>query len=74
LPYKLGKISRFYGAQLLYSDELARDPTFVSEEELVSLSDVVIAAVPHSAYKQLSIPAHVHVVDVWGVITRRPAK
>jgi UDP-N-acetyl-D-mannosaminuronic acid dehydrogenase len=70
LSYKLGKILRFHGAHVLYSDEFAQDPTFISKEELVASSDVVIVGVPHSAYKQLCIPDGVEVVDLWGVIAR----
>jgi UDP-N-acetyl-D-mannosaminuronic acid dehydrogenase len=68
LSYKLGKILRFYGAHVLYSDEFAKDPTFVSKEELVASSDVVIVGVPHSAYKQLHIPKEIEVVDLWNII------
>jgi len=68
LSYKLGKILRFHGAQVLYSDEFARDPTFVSKEELAASSDVIIVGVPHSAYRQLHIPDGVEVVDLWGIV------
>ena len=74
LSYKLGKILRFHGATVLYSDEFARDPTFISKERLVAGSDVVIVGAPHSAYRSLEVPARVEVVDLWGVLTgeRRP--
>jgi len=68
LSYKLGKILRFHGAQVGYSDEFAQDPTFVSKEQLVQSSDVVIIGAPHTAYRTLVMPATVEVVDVWGVI------
>jgi UDP-N-acetyl-D-mannosaminuronic acid dehydrogenase len=68
LSYKLGKILRFYGATVGYSDEYAQDPTFVSADELVRSSDVVIVGVPHSAYRELVIPAGVDVVDLWRVV------
>lgn len=67
LSYKLGKILRFYGARVYYSDEYAKDPTFVSKEELIESSDVVIVGVPHSAYKGLVIPEETEVIDLWGV-------
>ena len=70
LSYKLGKVLRFHGAQVLYSDEFARDPTFVSKEDLVRGSDVVIVGVPHSAYQTLVIPDNVEVIDVWGALPR----
>lgn len=68
LSYKLGKILRFHGAGVLYSDEYVKDPTFVSKEKLLSLSDVVVIGVPHSAYKQLQIRDNLEVVDLWGIL------
>lgn len=68
LSYKLGKILRFYGANVSYSDEFAQDPTFVSKEKLIETSDIVIVGVPHSAYRGLRVPNNVVVVDLWGVI------
>ena len=70
LSYKLGKVLRFHGAQVYYSDEYAVDPTFVSKEVLVEKSDVVIVGVPHSAYRTLVVPERVEVVDLWGVVRR----
>ena len=32
LSYKLGKVLRFHGADVLYSDEFAQDPTFITKE------------------------------------------
>jgi UDP-N-acetyl-D-mannosaminuronic acid dehydrogenase len=68
LSYKLGKVLRFHGADVSYSDEYARDPTFITKEQLVERSDVVIVGVPHRAYRSLVIPRHVEVIDLWGVI------
>ena len=71
LSYKLGKLLRFHGAQVFYSDEYAKDPTFVSKEKLIASSDVVIVGAAHNAYRQLQIPARIEVVDLWSVL---PAK
>lgn len=68
LSYKLGKILRFNGADVSYSDEFAKDPTFISKDELINSCDVVIVAAPHSDYRGLVIPAGVEVVDLWGVV------
>lgn len=70
LSYKLGKILRFHGANVFYSDEYAINPDFISKEELVKICDIVIVAVPHSAYKELSIKEDVEVVDLWKVVKR----
>jgi UDP-N-acetyl-D-mannosaminuronic acid dehydrogenase len=70
LSYKLGKVLRFHGAQVLYSDEFATDPTFISKEDLVASSEVVIVGVPHSAYRTLAVPEGVDVVDLWNVLPK----
>jgi UDP-N-acetyl-D-mannosaminuronic acid dehydrogenase len=70
LSYKLGKVLRFHGADVRYSDEFARDPTFISKEELVASCDVVIVGVPHSGYRTLQVPSHVEVIDLWGVLPK----
>jgi UDP-N-acetyl-D-mannosaminuronic acid dehydrogenase len=71
LSYKLGKILRFHGAAVRYSDEFASDPTFVAKEELIRTSDVVVIGVPHSSYRELIVPPGVEVIDVWGVIPQQ---
>ncbi|KAF0135183.1 MAG: nucleotide sugar dehydrogenase [Candidatus Saganbacteria bacterium] len=68
LSFKLGKILRFYGTNVYYSDEYAKNATFISKEELIKLSDVIIVGVPHSQYRGLAIPAEKEVVDLWGII------
>jgi len=65
LSYKLGKLLRFYGVKVFYTDEYVSDPTFVSKEELVANADVVVVGAPHRAYKGMVIPDHVYVVDLW---------
>lgn len=70
LSYKLGKILRFYGADVFYSDEFAKDPTFISKEELISICDVIIVGVPHSAYKELKIRDSIDIVDLWSMIKK----
>lgn len=67
LSFKLGKVLRFHGAKVFYSDEYAKNPDFVSKEKLIKSSDVVVVAVPHSAYKGLTIPKRVEVIDLWKV-------
>lgn len=68
LSYKLGKILRFHGAKVFYSDEHAKDRTFISKEEIIKVCDVLIVGVPHTSYKDLVIPDNVEVVDLWGII------
>jgi UDP-N-acetyl-D-mannosaminuronic acid dehydrogenase len=71
LSYKLGKILRFHGASVSYSDEYAQDPTFTPAVELVETCDVIIVGVPHSAYSSLNVPARTEVIDLWGILPQR---
>jgi UDP-N-acetyl-D-mannosaminuronic acid dehydrogenase len=68
LSYKLGKLLRFHGAQVFYSDEYAKDPTFVDKETLARKCDVIIVGVPHKAYQRLTIPSNVEIIDLWSVL------
>lgn len=74
LSFKLGKILRFHGAKVYYSDEYAKNPDFISKEELIKSSDVVIVSVPHSAYKNIEVPDNVEFIDLWGVVKKRDAR
>jgi len=67
LSYKLGKILRFAGATVLYSDEYVKDKTFISKEDLVQQADIVIIGVPHNAYKTIPFPDTVEVIDMWNM-------
>lgn len=71
LSYKLGKILRFYGAEVFYSDEFAKDPTFIPKEKLIECSEVIIVGVAHSAYKELEIPENKDIVDLWGIVKNK---
>jgi UDP-N-acetyl-D-mannosaminuronic acid dehydrogenase len=68
LSFKLVKILRFHGAFVVCSDEFVGDPSYVGKEEILATCPVVIVAVPHSAYRQLTIPSGVEVIDLWGVV------
>ena len=77
LSYKLGKILRFEGADVSYSDEYVKDPTFITKEELCRQAEVIIVGVPHKAYQTLKTPKAVEVIDLWGILprpTRQPGE
>lgn len=67
LSYKLGKILRFHGAKVFYSDEHAKDPTFIPKEQLAKICDIIIIGAPHSAYKTMKIPKKSKIIDIWGI-------
>ena len=74
LSYKLAKILRFHGAEVVCSDEHVQDPAFVSKETLIATCPIVIVGVPHAAYRQLAVPADTELLDLWGMLRERPAK
>ena len=64
LEEKLGLIAK----KVLCSDEMLQKNEFVSAEYLVSASDLVIIATPHSRYAELII--EVPLVDIWRINSR----
>lgn len=71
LSYKLRKILAFHAATVLCSDEFVHDDSFVSKEKLLSSCNIIIVAVPHSAYADLSFGEGIEVVDLWGITSKK---
>ena len=67
LSYKLRKVLAFESAAVLCSDVYIDEPDFVSTEDLVRRSDVIVLGAPHRAYRELSIPEEKVVVDIWNM-------
>ena len=68
LSYKLKKIFDFEAKEVLCSDPYVKDDRFVSEEELITRSDIIIIATPHKLYKELTIPSDKKAVDIWNIL------
>ena len=68
LSYKLKKILEFQGAIVCCSDEYVRDDTFLTKEELLLKSEVLVVGVPHAAYREVRTAPGQIVLDVWGVL------
>jgi UDP-N-acetyl-D-mannosaminuronic acid dehydrogenase len=73
LSYKLRKILLFESKEVICSDEYIKDQRFVSAEELVTESDVIIIGAPHAAYKRLDYKGKI-VVDVWDLTSQAESK
>ena len=71
LAFKLRKLLMFRGARVLTSDAFATDPSFVSLEQLVAESDIIVLGAPHEAYRDIDLPTETEVVDVWGFFGSR---
>ena len=67
LSYKLRKILRFRACSVVCTDPYVRtDPTLLPLEDVLSQSDVLVIATPHTEYSTLA-PVQ-PVVDVWGLL------
>jgi UDP-N-acetyl-D-mannosaminuronic acid dehydrogenase len=71
LSYKLKHLLQVYARKVVCSDPFAKDANLVSMEEAIKEADIVVIGVPHSAYRNLRLPAGKHVVDVWGLLRER---
>lgn len=70
LSYKLKKILELEAGTVFCSDEYIKNDLFISPEELVERSDIVIIATPHKRYLNLSILEDKVVVDIWNFYGR----
>lgn len=68
LSYKLKKILDLNSKKLFCSDEYIKDKNFLSKEELIKKSDIIIIGVPHKNYSNLKIPKNKFVYDMWDFI------
>src|SRR5713226_2215823 len=66
LSYKLRKLAAFKGAHVLCTDPYLHDGTFVSLEQVLKESDVIVIGAPHKAYRQVELDGR-EVVDIWGI-------
>ena len=71
LSYKLKHLLEVYAAKVLCSDPFAKDPTLLPLDEAIKSADIIVIGVPHSAYRELRLPAGKPVVDVWGLLRER---
>ena len=67
LSFRLSKILKFSGANVMCSDEFASSSDFVSKEEIIANCETVIIAAPHSAYKDIKYPSNVDLIDIWKI-------
>ena len=70
LSLKLIKILKNKKIKFLKSDEHFKDDQSVSKEFLVKNSDIIIVAVPHKNYKNLSIKKSKILIDTWNIINK----
>ena len=73
LSYKLRKILEYEAAAVLCTDEYIQDSRFKPAEDVVREADLLIVGTPHTRYRELDIPPHKKVIDVWNFFGRGAA-
>ena len=68
LSYKLSRMLKMEARRVLCSDEYIQDENFISTEELIDQSDVIIIATPHQKYSTLQFKKHNTVFDIWNTL------
>jgi UDP-N-acetyl-D-mannosaminuronic acid dehydrogenase len=64
LSFKLRRVLLWEANEVLCTDVYIQEPDFLSVDEVVRRSDVIILATPHREYKTLDLSGKI-VVDVW---------
>jgi UDP-N-acetyl-D-mannosaminuronic acid dehydrogenase len=67
LSYKLRRLLRFAGAEVLCTDPYVNDPRLVALDEVLAKSELLVLGVPHHAYRGLPTKGR-DVVDIWGAM------
>jgi UDP-N-acetyl-D-mannosaminuronic acid dehydrogenase len=70
LSYKLRKLLKYEAKAVYCTDVYIKDLDFVSPEELLKKSDVVIVGAPHKEYAALKISNRKLLVDIWNFYGR----
>lgn len=70
LSYKLKKLLEIEAGRVVCSDVYIQDPTFVSAQQLVDQSEIIVIGTPHKEYAELKIPPEKVVVDVWNFLEK----
>jgi UDP-N-acetyl-D-mannosaminuronic acid dehydrogenase len=65
LSYKLKKALDYEAAGVLCTDVYIKDPTFLSLDETVARSDLLILGAPHREYRQFKFPEAKPMIDIW---------
>ncbi len=73
LSYKLRRLLEAEAKRVLCSDVYLDEPGFVTAQELVARSEVLVVGAPHRQYLDLEIPDGKLLVDVWNFLGRGSA-
>jgi UDP-N-acetyl-D-mannosaminuronic acid dehydrogenase len=74
LSYKLKKILEMESYRVVCSDVYIQEEDFVSAQQLIDQSDIIILGTPHKEYKYLEVPKEKTIVDIWNYWVKQNAK
>jgi len=72
LSFKLKRLMTMEAKTVYCSDPYVKRDYFVSAEELVEKSDIIIVATPHAQYRELTIGKDKLLVDIWDLCRKQP--
>ncbi len=70
LSYKIFNLIKHEAKNVYCSDEFIKDDKFVTKENLIKKSDIIIVATPHDTYKKLKISKKKFLVDIWSILKK----
>ena len=70
LSYKIFNLIKHEAKNVYCSDEYIKDEKFISKENLIKNSDIIIVATPHDKYKKLKISKKKILVDIWSIFKK----
>jgi UDP-N-acetyl-D-mannosaminuronic acid dehydrogenase len=69
LSYKLKKILEIEAKEVLCTDPFIKENSFLSLDEVLSRSDVLVIGAPHTAYRTINVDSSTKViVDIWNLL------
>lgn len=66
LSYKLKKLLQVEAREVICTDPYVPDPSLLPLQEAIARADIIVLGAPHAVYRDLEIPSHKLLVDVWG--------
>ena len=70
LSYKIFNLIKHEAKNVYCSDEYIKDKKFISKENLIKNSDIIIVATPHDKYKKLKISKKKTLIDIWSIFKK----
>ena len=68
LGFRSPKKNIYKGPNWYTSDEYIENKSFVSKEELIEKSDIIILGVPHKNYDGINLPKDKYIYDMWNFL------